>query len=51
MRINNEVGVTFITKYKSDVPKKYGEPVYEHEIDEHLQIEAIDKNPTLHISF
>jgi hypothetical protein len=38
VRINNEVGVTVITKYKSDVPKKYGE-------DEHLVIEQIDKDP------
>ena len=47
VRINNEVGVTFITKYKSDVPKKYGEPVYEHEIDDISQIEAIDKRSQL----
>ena len=45
VRINNEVAVTVITKYKSDVPKKHGEPVYEYEIDEHLVIEEIDKDP------
>lgn len=45
VRINDEVGVTVITKYKSDVQKKYGEPVYEQEIDEHLLIEQVDKDP------
>jgi hypothetical protein len=45
VRINNEVGATVITKYKSDKPKKVGELVYEHEIDEHLVIEEINKDP------